>query len=130
MDTNSLKKTPLWDIHKTLGARLVPFAGYDMPVQYSGVIDEHLCVRQNAGLFDVSHMGVVRFEGPAAADFLNRNLTRDLSLLGPGKAAYTLLCRSNGGTVDDLIVYRESEQIFYAVLNASNKDKDLARSIS
>lgn len=123
---NSLKKTALYSDHRRLNARLVPFAGYEMPVQYSGLIDEHTAVRQAAGLFDVSHMGIAVCEGPAAAEFLNTSVTRDLSPLTPGKAAYTLLCLENGGTVDDLIIYRSSNEKFYLVLNASNKEKDFA----
>jgi len=122
-----LKKTPLCEEHKSLGGRMVPFAGYEMPVQYpTGVIQEHMAVRQNAGLCDVSHMGVATFSGPTVRDFLNRAITRDISKLEAGKAAYTILCYPDGGTVDDLIVYCESNEKFFLVLNASNKEKDLA----
>lgn len=123
--SQKLLKTPLYELHKNLNAKIVPFAGYEMPVQYStGVIREHLNVRSHAGLFDVSHMGIAEVSGPRAHEFLNFSLTRDLSKLEPGNAAYSLLCRPNGGTVDDLIVYRESSQKFFLVLNASNKYKD------
>ena len=97
-----------------------------MPVQYTGLIDEHTAVREKAGLFDVSHMGIATLEGAHVHKFLNDVVTRDLSKVIPGKAAYSLLCRESGGTVDDLILYRQSETLYYAVLNASNKDKDVA----
>jgi len=121
-----LKKTALFEEHLGLKARMVPFAGYSMPVQYSGLMSEHQCVRSHVGIFDVSHMGIAICEGPQAFDFLNSSLTRDLTNTEPGKAAYTLLCLENGGTVDDLIVYRLSQNLFYLVLNASNKEKDFA----
>lgn len=121
-----LKKTALYLEHETLKARLVPFAGYSMPVQYAGLMVEHQCVRNNVGLFDVSHMGIATCEGADAFEFLNQSVTRDLSTVTPGRAAYTLLCRESGNTVDDLIIYRESLNKFYLVLNASNKDKDFS----
>lgn len=121
-----LKKTALWQWHKTHGAKLVPFAGYDMPIQYEGVIPEHKAVRQNCGLFDVSHMGVARISGSRATEFLDSCFTRDLAKLSNGKAAYGFFCRENGGTVDDLIIYKSSANEYYLVLNASNKEKDLA----
>lgn len=124
---NALRRTPFFEDHVALGARRAPFAGYDMPVQYSGIMDEHKAVREAAGLFDVAHMGVATVEGAGAFEFLNESLTRDLSKTVPGKAAYTLLCHDSGGTVDDLIVYRRRPDLFYLVLNASNKDKDMAR---
>jgi aminomethyltransferase len=120
-----LRKTALWAWHKEAGARLVPFAGYEMPVQYQGVIQEHEHVRRHAGIFDVAHMGVASVKGLRAREFLDRAVTRDLSKLEPGKAAYTLLCREDGGTVDDLIVYAVGPEEFWLVLNASNKEKDL-----
>jgi len=125
----SLKRTPLFEEHKKLKARIVPFAGYEMPVQYAGLIQEHLCVRQAAGLFDVSHMGVIRVVGKQTRKFLNYALTRDFSNIQNGQALYSLLCREHGGTVDDLIVYCDSSdehnESYFIVLNASNKDKDL-----
>jgi len=105
---------------------MVPFSGYDMPVQYSGLIKEHDAVRKHAGLFDVSHMGVATFEGPRALEFLQRALTRDLAPIAVGAGAYTLACFESGGTVDDLIVYRKADHTYVAVLNAGNKEKDLA----
>jgi aminomethyltransferase len=124
IEANNLKKTVLWGEHKSLGARLVPFGGFDMPVQYSGLIDEHQSVRSAAGLFDVSHMGALKVSGPNAFSFLNHSLTRDLSKVEVGQAAYSLLCLESGGTVDDLICYRVGAEEFLLVLNASNKDKD------
>ncbi|MBS1982541.1 MAG: glycine cleavage system aminomethyltransferase GcvT [Bdellovibrionales bacterium] len=126
MSDSSLLQTALHSEHKKLGAKFAPFAGYDMPIQYTGIIDEHSAVRKAAGLFDVSHMGVATVEGPDAHAFLNHALTRDLSKLTPGKAAYSLLCHPDGGTVDDLIVYCATPTQFFLVLNASNKDKDMA----
>jgi aminomethyltransferase len=124
--SSPLKKTSLWAWHQAHGAKLVPFAGYEMPIQYEGVIPEHKSVRENCGLFDVSHMGVARISGSQATAFLDAYFTRDLSKLSPGKAAYGFFCRENGGTVDDLIVYKSSVNEYYLVLNASNKEKDLA----
>ncbi len=124
MDT--LKKTPLHSSHIKHQAKMVPFAGYDMPVQYSkGLMHEHQAVRTHAGLFDVSHMGILELKGSRTQDFLNFALTRDISKLQSGKAAYSLLCYEDGGTVDDLIVYCVQNSHFYIVLNASNKEKDL-----
>lgn len=126
MDSVKLKQTPLFLDHKNLGGKIVPFAGYEMPVQYTqGVIFEHLNVRRHAGLFDVSHMGVAQMKGPKVKEFLNFCLTRDLSKISASEAAYSLLCRESGGTVDDLIVYCVSNEHFYLVLNASNKEKDV-----
>jgi aminomethyltransferase len=125
MQPTALKKTALHAAHQKLNARLVPFAGYEMPVQYSkGLVVEHQAVRQKAGLFDVSHMGILKVSGAEIKNFLNDSLTRDLSQITPGRAAYSLLCYENGGTVDDLIVYCEKDDSFFIVLNASNKEKD------
>ena len=121
----TLQRTPLYDIHKELGARLVPFAGFEMPVQYTGLIDEHQTVRTAVGIFDVSHMGIAIVRGPRAREFLNFALTRNILPVETGTAAYSLLCRADGGTIDDLITYCEDEDVFYLVLNASNKVKDL-----
>jgi aminomethyltransferase len=122
----SLKKTQFFDWHHAAGARMLPFAGYEMPIQYEGVIPEHKTVRNACGLFDVSHMGVARVLGERATTFLDSCFTRDLSKLSNGKASYGFLCRPNGGCVDDLIVYKVSAQEYWLVLNASNKEKDLA----
>src|SRR5919199_1670138 len=102
----TLQRTPLYDRHVALGARLVPFAGWEMPVQYSGVIPEHRAVRTDCGVFDVSHMGEIEVEGPRAHEFLQSQLSNDLDRIEPGQAQYTLLTNDGGGIVDDLIVYR------------------------
>lgn len=124
--TEPLSRTPLFDFHVALGARLVPFAGWEMPVQYSGIIEEHLAVRKAAGLFDVSHMGEARIRGRDAATFLDRVMTNEMSSIKPGSARYTIMCQPDGGCVDDLIVYRISENEFFICLNASNAAKDIA----
>jgi aminomethyltransferase len=121
-----LKRTALHDFHAARGARLVPFAGWEMPVQYTGILQEHLAVRSGAGLFDVSHMGIARVEGPGAAAFLDRVLTNRVAPTRVGKAVYALLCQEDGGVVDDLIAYRLEESTFLLVLNAANAEKDLA----
>lgn len=123
--SETLQRTPLYDLHVELGARLVPFAGWEMPVQYSGIIEEHLAVRRAAGLFDVSHMGEVRVRGRDAAAFLDRLMTNEMSTIKPGSARYTVMCQPDGGCVDDLIVYRFSENEFFICLNASNAAKDI-----
>ncbi|MDX1440743.1 MAG: glycine cleavage system aminomethyltransferase GcvT, partial [Rubricoccaceae bacterium] len=120
-----LKTTPLHAAHVALGAKMVPFAGFDMPVQYSGIIDEHMSVRNAAGLFDVSHMGEVMVRGSEAFDFVQRLVTNDAAKLSNGKAMYTVMCREHGGAVDDLLVYRLSEDEYMLVINASNIEKDL-----
>jgi aminomethyltransferase len=119
------RRTALYDLHVEAGAKLVPFAGYDMPIQYTSILDEHKTVREAAGLFDVSHMGVAIARGADALAALDYAVTRDLSALETGKAAYTLLCQRDGNTVDDLIVYRAGPSALYLVLNASNKTKDV-----
>ena len=118
------RRTPLYEEHKTLGARLVPFAGYEMPVQYEGIKAEHEAVRNRAGLFDVSHMGEVVFKGPQAEEAVQRLVTRDVSRLAVGQAGYAAVCYENGGTVDDVLVYRRPED-FLVVVNAANREKDL-----
>jgi len=124
--SETLARTPLYDLHAELGGRLVPFAGWEMPVQYTGIIEEHMAVRKTAGLFDVSHMGEARIRGRDAAAFLDRIMTNELSTLKPGAARYTLMCQPDGGCVDDLIIYRFSETEFLICLNASNAQKDIA----
>src|SRR5438552_14115665 len=106
-----LKRTPLFDAHQKLGARLVEFGGWEMPVQYTSIIDEHKAVRTAAGIFDISHMGEVTVSGLASADFLNRTLTNDIRKLTPGLGQYTLLCNERGGVVDDIYAYRLSESV-------------------
>src|ERR1051326_459527 len=102
----TLQRTPLHDRHVELGARMVPFAGWEMPVQYEGVIQEHRAVRTDAGVFDVSHMGELEVEGPQARELLQAALSNDLEKLSPGEAQYTLLTNEDGGIIDDLIAYR------------------------
>jgi aminomethyltransferase len=119
-----LKHTPLYDEHKELGARLVDFAGYEMPVQYEGIKAEHEAVRNHAGLFDVSHMGEAFFRGIDAEAAVQRLLTRDVGRLDVGQAGYSAVCYEDGGTVDDVIVYRREDD-FLIVVNASNREKDL-----
>jgi aminomethyltransferase len=116
-----LQHTPLHDRHVELGARMVPFAGWEMPVQYEGVIPEHRSVRLDAGVFDVSHMGELEVEGPHARELLQATLSNDLDKLEPGQAQYTLLTNETGGIIDDLIVYRLAEHSFLVVVNASNR---------
>ena len=119
-----LRRTPLYDEHRALGARLVDFAGWEMPVQYEGIKAEHNAVRNHAGLFDVSHMGEAVFRGPGAEEAVQRLVTRDVSQLEEGQAGYSAVCYESGGTVDDVIVYRRPDD-FLVVVNASNREKDL-----
>lgn len=121
-----MKKTELYDEHVAAGARIVDFAGYAMPVQYQGVIAEHQAVRNQVGVFDVSHMGWLTIEGRDVASNINDLFTKDLTPLTSHQALYSLLCNEEGGTIDDLILYKESNEKFHMVLNASNKEKDLA----
>ena len=118
----TLRRTPLYDRHVALGARMVPFAGWEMPVQYEGVIAEHRAVRTDCGAFDVSHMGEIEVEGPQAAAFLQSVLSNDLERIAPGEAQYTLLTNERGGIVDDLIVYRLEPHRYLLIVNAANKD--------
>jgi aminomethyltransferase len=120
----TLLRTPLYERHVALGARLVPFAGWEMPVQYEGVIPEHRAVRTDAGLFDVSHMGELEVEGPGARELLQAALSNDLDRIGPGQAQYTLLTNEQGGIVDDLIVYERDAERFLLIVNASNREPD------
>lgn len=124
--TAPLARTPLHAFHAAHGGRLVPFAGWEMPVQYTGIIEEHLAVRRAAGLFDVSHMGECRVTGPDAAAFLDRVMTNAMASIPVGMARYTILCQPDGGCVDDLIVYRLGAEEFLICLNASNAAKDIA----
>ena len=121
-----LRRTPLYDRHLSLGARIVPFAGWEMPVQYEGVIQEHRAVRAGAGAFDVSHMGEIEVEGPRAKELLQGLLSNDLDRIGPGHAQYTLLTDERGGIVDDLIAYQLDATRYLLVVNASNRDADFA----
>jgi aminomethyltransferase len=120
----TLLRTPLFDRHVALGARMVPFAGWEMPVQYRGVIPEHKAVRADAGVFDVSHMGELEVEGPRAHEFLQSRLSNDLDRLEPGQAQYTLLTNESGGIIDDLIAYRLDSFRYLLIVNASNREHD------
>jgi glycine cleavage system T protein (aminomethyltransferase) len=122
----TLLKTPLYERHVALGARLVPFAGWEMPVQYEGVIPEHRAVRTDSGAFDVSHMGEFLVEGPGARAFLQTVLSNDLDKIGECKAQYTLLTNEHGGIVDDLIAYELSPERFLLIVNAANREPDFA----
>lgn len=119
-------KTPLYEAHVKAGGKIVPFAGYLLPVQYEGVIKEHMAVRTQAGLFDVSHMGEILCEGKDALANLNKILTNDFTNMVDGQARYAVMCNDNGGCVDDLIVYKRCDEKYFIVVNASNKDKDFA----
>ena len=123
--TTALRRTPLYDAHVAAGAKLVPFAGWEMPVEYQGVSEEHLAVRSVAGVFDVSHMGEIETEGPGALELLQRLLSNDVAKLGPGDAQYSVLCRDDGGIIDDLFTYRLGEQHYLTVTNAANHETDL-----
>jgi aminomethyltransferase len=120
---SELRQTPLFDEHRALGARLVPFAGWEMPVQYQGISVEHQAVRERAGLFDVSHMGELSIRGAGALDAVNRLITNDLERIGDGQALYTCACNEQGTVLDDLIVYRRSPEDVLVVCNASNREK-------
>ena len=120
----TLQWTPLHDRHVALGARMVPFAGWEMPVQYAGVIPEHRAVRTDCGVFDVSHMGELDVEGPRAFELLQGGLSNNLEKIGDGEAQYTLLTNERGGIVDDLIVYRVDRFRYLLVVNAANREAD------
>lgn len=128
MDNETLltdKKTPLYEIHVKSGGRVVPFAGFLLPVQYeTGIIAEHMAVRTHAGLFDVSHMGEIMLEGPGAFDSVQQLFTNDFTDLADGRMRYSPMCGSNGGVIDDIIVYRFNQDRFMVVVNASNIEKD------
>src|SRR5689334_407176 len=121
-----MRKTPLNAAHRASGAKMVPFGGWDMPVEYAGLISEHQAVRGAAGLFDVSHMGEFELEGPGALQFLQRVTSNNVAKLVDGQAQYSALPMPNGAPVDDVIVYRRSAERFLLVVNASNIEKDLA----
>jgi aminomethyltransferase len=124
--TETLKRTPLHDRHVAAGARLVPFAGWEMPVQYAGIRAEHMAVREHCGIFDVSHMGEIETAGPGAEALLQRLLSNDVSKLAQGGAQYSVLCDEHGGVLDDLFTYRLGRERFLTVTNASNHERDLA----
>lgn len=123
---NGLKKTPIYPLYEQFQAKVIDFHGWALPVQFSSIMKEHETVRQRAGLFDVSHMGQVMVEGEGAETFLQRMLTNDLAKLNNGRVMYTALCNQEGGTIDDLLVYKLSANKFLLVLNAANVVKDVA----
>lgn len=124
MDTTVIQKTPFHAIHVELGAKMLPFAGFDMPITYAGVIQEHECVRQKVGVFDVSHMGEFILRGPHALELIQKTTTNDASKLTDGKVQYSCFPNGKGGIVDDLLVYRIKEDQYMLVVNASNIEKD------
>jgi aminomethyltransferase len=123
---DTLRRTPLFERHEAAGARLVPFAGWEMPVQYEGIRQEHVAVRTGAGMFDVSHMGEIETSGPQAEEFLQRVLSNDVTRIAERGAQYSVLCRADGGVLDDLFTYRLEGGRFLTVTNAANHEKDLA----
>jgi aminomethyltransferase len=125
-EPDTLRRTPLHDRHVAAGAKLVPFAGWEMPVQYEGIRDEHIAVRRACGIFDVSHMGEIETSGPGAGALLQRLLSNDVEKLAVGGAQYSVLCREDGGVLDDLFTYRLAADRYLTVTNAANHEKDLA----
>ena len=125
MEAGTLKRTPLYEAHVAAGAKLVDFAGWEMPVEYDGIRAEHLRVRSSCGVFDVSHMGEIETEGPQAADLLQRLLSNDVSKIQVGGAQYSCLCKEDGGVLDDVFTYRLAEEQFLTVTNAANHERDL-----
>ena len=123
--SENLRRTPLHPFHVEHHARMVPFAGWEMPVQYTSILEEHRAVREAAGLFDVSHMGEVRVHGAEARAYLNKLVTNDVDRLQTGKALYTVMCYEDGGVVDDLIIYQVDDEEFLLCINASNVEKDV-----
>ena len=121
-----MKHTPLFSAHQKLGARLIDFGGWEMPVQYTSIVDEHLAVRSAAGIFDISHMGELTVSGSAAVDFLNHLFTNDARKLAIGQGQYTLMCNETGGAIDDLYVYHIAKEFFLLIVNASRVDVDAA----
>jgi aminomethyltransferase len=122
--SQTLKRTPLYERHVAASAKLIPFAGYEMPVQYAGIREEHLGVRTSAGVFDVSHMGQIESSGPQAAALLQRLLSNDVDALAVGASMYAVLCREDGGILDDLLTYRLAPDRYLTVTNAANHERD------
>ena len=121
-----LKRTALFPAHQKLGARLIDFGGWEMPVQYTSIVEEHLAVRNAAGIFDISHMGEVTVSGVGAEAFLNSILTNDICKLNSGEGQYTLMCNERGGVIDDLYAYKLSEGVYFLIINASRIESDVA----
>src|SRR5258706_3772121 len=121
-----LKRTALYSAHQKLGGKLIEFGGWEMPVQYTSITDEHLAVRSAAGIFDISHMGEVTVSGAGAEAFLNSILTNDIRKLSSGLGQYTLMCNERGGVVDDLYTYRISVNVYLLIINASRIEEDVA----
>lgn len=121
-----MRRTPLYDVHRALGARMVEFGGWEMPLQYSGILKEHRAVRTCAGLFDVSHMGEIEIRGPRAPEACQRLTVNDVRRLHDGEAQYTMFCCVDGGVIDDVILHRMSEARFFFCVNAANRETDLA----
>jgi len=119
-----VKKTALHHVHVALGAKMIPFAGFDMPVRYTSLMEEHMAVRQSVGVFDVSHMGELIVSGPQALELIQKVSSNDASILQIGQAQYSCLPNDKGGIVDDLIIYRLEEEKYLLVVNASNIEKD------
>src|SRR3979409_1390494 len=121
-----MKRTPLFAAHQKLGGKLIEFGGWEMPVQYTSIIDEHLAVRKAAGIFDISHMGEISISGSKAEQFLNQTLTNDLRKLEIGQGQYTLMCNERGGVIDDLYAYRLEAAEYLLIINASRIETDVA----
>src|SRR5258708_3188990 len=121
-----LKRTPLFELHQKLNGRLVEFGGWEMPVQYTSIMDEHLAVRKSAGIFDISHMGEGLVSGAGAESFLNYVPQNDISQLAVGQGQYTLMCNERGGVIDDLYGYRHADAEYLLIINASRIDDDVA----
>ena len=119
-----MKKTPLYNRHVELGAKIIDFGGWALPVQYTGIIAEHECVRENAGLFDVSHMGEIHVSGRDAEKFIQRIVTNDISKMEPGRIVYSPVCYPSGGVADDIIIYKLDDNDYLLVVNAVNTQKD------
>ena len=121
-----LKRTALFSAHQKLGAKLIDFGGWEMPVQYTGIVEEHLAVRNAAGIFDISHMGEVTVSGAGAEAFLNSVLTNDIRKLGSGEGQYTLMCNERGGVIDDLYAYKLSAGVYFLIINAARIEADVS----
>ncbi|MCS7311881.1 MAG: glycine cleavage system aminomethyltransferase GcvT [Acidobacteria bacterium] len=122
----TLRRTALYETHRRMGARMTSFAGFEMPVHYMGIIEEHIVVRTAVGVFDVSHMGKIRFRGPGSPSFVDRVFTNRTQAMGPGRAQYNLMLNDEGGILDDLVLYRLSQDGWLAVVNAATTDRDYA----